>query len=413
MSAFPICVCSDLYETKVNLEVPFNSRPTMPELTQKIREVFDYEANTMKPPTAAPRTFQISRMQIYNDDLGKWEDLHRTEQLHPNCQVYCFQPNIIDSQADLPRVRQPKFPFQGAHNTSYAPPSPYQSGSYQQQPQHMQQQHHQQPYQSYAPSQAASHRHDIGHPICVCSDLYETKVNLEVPFNSRPTMPELTQKIREVFDYEANTMKPPTAAPRTFQISRMQIYNDDLGKWEDLHRTEQLHPNCQVYCFQPNIIDSQADLPRVRQPKFPFQGAHNTSYAPPSPYQSGSYQQQPQHMQQQHHQQPYQSYAPSQAASHRHDIGHSSRPHVDLEEKVRIGIKKENRLERQRDAKEAKYTEAEHPNATQPHQSEPSQAACNNRRERHGFWRNVFRKIQRMGCGNKASNTGKDKPSNA
>eukprot|EP01064_Diplonema_japonicum_P017007 TRINITY_DN2505_c4_g1_i1.p1 TRINITY_DN2505_c4_g1~~TRINITY_DN2505_c4_g1_i1.p1 ORF type:complete len:402 (+),score=123.44 TRINITY_DN2505_c4_g1_i1:79-1284(+) len=164
-------------------------------------------------------------------------------------------------------------------------------------------------------------------PVCVCSDLYETKVNLEIPFNARPTMPELTQKIKDFFDYEANTMKPPTAVSRTFQISRMQVYNDELGKWDDLHRTEQLAPNSQVYCFQPHIVDTQADLPRVRQPKHPGGAGGQQSYAPAA---SPAYQQYPPSTSYQ----PLPSQQPQQHASALRGL--KERPHVDLEEKVRI-----------------------------------------------------------------------------
>ncbi|KAJ9456285.1 flagellar protein essential for flagellar pocket biogenesis [Diplonema papillatum] len=156
------------------------------------------------------------------------------------------------------------------------------------------------------------------YPICVCADLYGKKVNLEIPFAARPNMAELTREIRDIFDYEAQMVRTPPAPVRTFQISRMQVYNEATAKWDELTRTEQIEPHGQIYAFQPNIVDTQDDLPRARQPSHPrAQGSVHAmaSYGQPS---HASYQQQP-----------MQSHV-----SHIRNVG--ERPHVDLEEKVRI-----------------------------------------------------------------------------
>ena len=83
----------------------------------------------MRPATAPPRTFEIKKLQVFNDFLGKWDDLVRADQLTHGAQLYCFQPNVVDLQAvchtfsssahththartqDLPQVRQPRHPM--------------------------------------------------------------------------------------------------------------------------------------------------------------------------------------------------------------------------------------------------------------------------------------------------------------
>ena len=74
---------------------------------QRVTEIYDYESKAMR----SPRVFQISRIQIHNDELLKWDELTRMDQLRPNCQLYCHQPNVNDIQADLPDPRRPQHPM--------------------------------------------------------------------------------------------------------------------------------------------------------------------------------------------------------------------------------------------------------------------------------------------------------------
>eukprot|EP01060_Flectonema_neradi_P018059 TRINITY_DN2486_c1_g3_i1.p1 TRINITY_DN2486_c1_g3~~TRINITY_DN2486_c1_g3_i1.p1 ORF type:complete len:386 (+),score=71.79 TRINITY_DN2486_c1_g3_i1:123-1280(+) len=105
--SFVVKACADINGQKINLEIPFASQPTIPELMQRITEFYDYESKAMR----SPRAFQISRIQIHNDSLLKWDELTRMDQLRPGSQLYCHQPNVTDIQADLPDAVRAQHPM--------------------------------------------------------------------------------------------------------------------------------------------------------------------------------------------------------------------------------------------------------------------------------------------------------------
>eukprot|EP01065_Artemidia_motanka_P003682 TRINITY_DN1174_c1_g2_i1.p1 TRINITY_DN1174_c1_g2~~TRINITY_DN1174_c1_g2_i1.p1 ORF type:complete len:397 (+),score=142.96 TRINITY_DN1174_c1_g2_i1:96-1286(+) len=117
--AISVLCCADLYGSKVNLEIPFPCLPTLPELTQKFKEYFEYESNVVKPPNAPARPFTVGRLQVFDDTSSRWEQLVGTEQLQHHSQVYVFQPHVPDVQSDLPAPRPASHP--DAQRAQHAP----------------------------------------------------------------------------------------------------------------------------------------------------------------------------------------------------------------------------------------------------------------------------------------------------
>eukprot|EP01060_Flectonema_neradi_P029659 TRINITY_DN4145_c1_g1_i1.p1 TRINITY_DN4145_c1_g1~~TRINITY_DN4145_c1_g1_i1.p1 ORF type:complete len:434 (+),score=74.69 TRINITY_DN4145_c1_g1_i1:94-1302(+) len=118
---FTLLVCGDLFNQKVNLELPFPDRPTIPELLSHAQNSFTQEMRVVPKPQGAriPDQFVIKNIEIYDDVLLKWVDLKSAQQLHEYDQLYCFQPHSpwqTDAQQDLPAPRPPTrpVPFTGA-----------------------------------------------------------------------------------------------------------------------------------------------------------------------------------------------------------------------------------------------------------------------------------------------------------
>ncbi|KAH9582106.1 BILBO1 [Trypanosoma melophagium] len=102
---YTLLVCADLYGEKHNLELNFDSMPTLSELQRKILVVFSTEANLRHSKGLPTVDFTIARIQIYDDVLLKWVDLISPTQLHEYDQLYVFQPQTswhTDVQKDLP-----------------------------------------------------------------------------------------------------------------------------------------------------------------------------------------------------------------------------------------------------------------------------------------------------------------------
>eukprot|EP01064_Diplonema_japonicum_P035922 TRINITY_DN7915_c1_g1_i1.p1 TRINITY_DN7915_c1_g1~~TRINITY_DN7915_c1_g1_i1.p1 ORF type:complete len:399 (+),score=90.80 TRINITY_DN7915_c1_g1_i1:61-1257(+) len=114
---FTLLVCGDLFSEKVNLELQFPDRPTLPELQNHVQNVFTQEMKSAplshQPGTPMPDFFNVNKIQIYDDVLLKWADLSTPQQLHEYDQLYCFQPTSpwqTDVQKDLPAPRPPTMP---------------------------------------------------------------------------------------------------------------------------------------------------------------------------------------------------------------------------------------------------------------------------------------------------------------
>ena len=111
---FTLLVCGDLFSEKVNLELPFPEKPTLPELKNHVQNSFTAEMRCLQPPNMpAIEQFNVNRIQVYDDAHLKWVDLSSPQQLHEYDQLYCFQPVSpwqTDVQKDLPAPRPPTRP---------------------------------------------------------------------------------------------------------------------------------------------------------------------------------------------------------------------------------------------------------------------------------------------------------------
>eukprot|EP01065_Artemidia_motanka_P018281 TRINITY_DN2159_c0_g1_i1.p1 TRINITY_DN2159_c0_g1~~TRINITY_DN2159_c0_g1_i1.p1 ORF type:complete len:581 (+),score=260.50 TRINITY_DN2159_c0_g1_i1:64-1806(+) len=106
---FTVLCCADIYGTKANLPVTFPSAPTLQQLRDRMTEMFEHEYSVGRPQ-GGQRHFNISRMDVYSDDNGRWEELSSAQQLQHHVQVYVFQRGVPDVQSDLPAPRAPSAP---------------------------------------------------------------------------------------------------------------------------------------------------------------------------------------------------------------------------------------------------------------------------------------------------------------
>lgn len=118
---FTLLVCSDVCNTKLNLEIGFATVPTILDIKQRISEVFATEVLELQRQGLLPHDAEIvdaassqhllslDRMQIYDDQVQKWVDLASAQQLHEFDQVYVFPRRRahLDSRRDLPPPRPP------------------------------------------------------------------------------------------------------------------------------------------------------------------------------------------------------------------------------------------------------------------------------------------------------------------
>eukprot|EP01060_Flectonema_neradi_P000022 TRINITY_DN1001_c1_g1_i1.p1 TRINITY_DN1001_c1_g1~~TRINITY_DN1001_c1_g1_i1.p1 ORF type:complete len:271 (+),score=38.66 TRINITY_DN1001_c1_g1_i1:52-864(+) len=109
---FTVRVCSDVGGRKINLEIPFRSPPTLPELRVAIDETFTGEGRALSPRGSPHRLdefyFKTQRMQIYDDRELRWVDLVDSMQLqHNRAQVYAFKADsfLPDVQQRMPAAR--------------------------------------------------------------------------------------------------------------------------------------------------------------------------------------------------------------------------------------------------------------------------------------------------------------------
>ena len=109
---FNVRVCADVGGRKMNLEIPFQSPPTLPELRMQIDETFTGEGRALSPRGSPNRLhefyFKTQRMQIYDDRELRWVDLIDSVQLqHNRTQVYAFRADSFmpDVQQRMPAPR--------------------------------------------------------------------------------------------------------------------------------------------------------------------------------------------------------------------------------------------------------------------------------------------------------------------
>eukprot|EP00659_Diplonema_papillatum_P001110 gene1110-1701_t len=135
---FNVCVASDVFGSKVNLELEFPYAPSLPELTQAAEAAFLAEAQSRRPGTAS---FQVSKFHVVDPITDDWVEVVGAHQMRHQCQVYAFQPHstrYTESQGHIPpavRARTNAYGSSGYRAAStgayggYSGSSPY--GGYQ------------------------------------------------------------------------------------------------------------------------------------------------------------------------------------------------------------------------------------------------------------------------------------------
>ena len=230
---FTLLVCGDLISEKVNMELSFPKRPTLSELKKQVKVTFTLEMQiTQQPPNNREFDMDKTSMQVYDDVHLKWVDLSSPEQLHYYGQVCFYQPGSKpwwEGGLPMPRLLSPM----ALSKADYAEPF----------------------------------------TLFVCGDLFSEKVNLELQFPEKPTLPELKNHVQNSFTAEMRCLQPPNMpAIEQFNVNRIQVIDDAHLKWVDLSSPQQLHDYGQLYCFQPDSswqTDVQKDLPAPRPPTQP------------------------------------------------------------------------------------------------------------------------------------------------
>lgn len=109
---FTMDVGSDLYGTKHNVQLCFNSRPSVAELAAACESFFDTKARACRPAGYPDTLFRIETFQVFDDKLMRWVDLYDGAQLQPQQQVWCFQSESIwhsDAQGVIPEAENGAF----------------------------------------------------------------------------------------------------------------------------------------------------------------------------------------------------------------------------------------------------------------------------------------------------------------
>lgn len=126
---YVVFVASDTFGQKVNLELEFPFAPTLGDLSQTIEQVFTSEQNARRPGTPA---YQVSKLQVVDEQTDDWVDVIAANQLRNFCQVYAFQPHstrYTEAQGHIPAAVKPRVPMQAFVSSSAtplaAPPSQY------------------------------------------------------------------------------------------------------------------------------------------------------------------------------------------------------------------------------------------------------------------------------------------------
>lgn len=123
-------ICAEVYNEKLNLEFPFESRPTIPDLIDTIERVFRFESSqfyhryyqqgssssaagsSQARASSAPvePIFSVLQAQVYVDEVRQWADLNNASQLHMYDQLYVIRKFVAPSDGgngrrELPRPR--------------------------------------------------------------------------------------------------------------------------------------------------------------------------------------------------------------------------------------------------------------------------------------------------------------------
>lgn len=104
---FTVYCAADLYSNKVNLELNFNSCPSVSDLYRIVETTFAVESSAMRPPGQPFVAFKVSRFHIFDEKSQQWVELFNSSQLADYSQLYAFQRDGNESQKQIPPPRQP------------------------------------------------------------------------------------------------------------------------------------------------------------------------------------------------------------------------------------------------------------------------------------------------------------------
>eukprot|EP01064_Diplonema_japonicum_P028293 TRINITY_DN4305_c0_g1_i1.p1 TRINITY_DN4305_c0_g1~~TRINITY_DN4305_c0_g1_i1.p1 ORF type:complete len:612 (+),score=214.28 TRINITY_DN4305_c0_g1_i1:63-1838(+) len=126
---FSILAAADLFGTKLNYEICFNSQPSLQDLQRRVEHVFTQEGNVRRPP-GDPTVFAIQRLQVFDEKVELWVDLLSATQITQMCQIYAFQPETQfhkEIQSKLPpATKAPAVSEPSLHRpAATVPASPY------------------------------------------------------------------------------------------------------------------------------------------------------------------------------------------------------------------------------------------------------------------------------------------------
>jgi hypothetical protein len=122
---FLIQVAADIFGNKINFELSFSSRPSVPEIMRATETAFSNEIALRRPAGVPVHSFHASKIKVYDEDAGKWVDLRSETQLIDSCQCYAFQGENAwhkETQKEIPPAVRPP--------TTAAAPLPVTMGGY-------------------------------------------------------------------------------------------------------------------------------------------------------------------------------------------------------------------------------------------------------------------------------------------
>lgn len=94
---YSVAVAADCNGEKFNLQFLFEFGPSVAQILSRASEAF----RVVFRQRGIDRIFAISASVIFNDTLGCWDRLERSTQLAHNCQLYIFQPDVLDVPAEI------------------------------------------------------------------------------------------------------------------------------------------------------------------------------------------------------------------------------------------------------------------------------------------------------------------------
>ncbi|CUI14782.1 SMC domain-containing protein, putative [Bodo saltans] len=130
--AFVLLACAEVRGEKLNLELPFEGRPTISDLLEVVERVFRFEASNaiQSSPTSqrdsSEPIFTIAAVQIYADESRHWAELTSPHQLHMYDQLFIVRKYIPLSEGarkEIPRPRTSQY-FAGRAASVSMPPPP-------------------------------------------------------------------------------------------------------------------------------------------------------------------------------------------------------------------------------------------------------------------------------------------------